>query len=151
MLPGRPMEALPRGGMGAAIARNHTPIDTDAPCLATGTQADVLVQERCRCCVCGLRSNWGCFSTAANPNGAVHRVRRRAGQQQHDAERGYEARAATTMCGAVCKRFLIPFHQSQRSLRPADCRYAVTTLEAWTEIVARAANLRRRLSRSLMQ
>ena len=52
---------------GAAIARNHMPVDTGAPCLARGTQADVLVQERCRCSLCGLRSNLAWFTTAANP------------------------------------------------------------------------------------
>ena len=52
---------------GAAIARNHMPVDTGAPCLARGTQADVLVQERCHCSLCGLRSNLGWFTTTANP------------------------------------------------------------------------------------
>ena len=44
---------------GAAIARNHMPVDTGVSCLVRGTQADVLVQERCRCCVCSVRSNRG--------------------------------------------------------------------------------------------
>ena len=52
---------------GAAIARKCMAVDTGAPCLARGTQADVLVQERCRCSLCGLRSNRGWFTTAANP------------------------------------------------------------------------------------
>ena len=51
----------------AAIARNHMFLLTGAPCLVTGAQMDILTQERCRCCVCGLRSIWDRLSTAANP------------------------------------------------------------------------------------
>jgi hypothetical protein len=58
---------LPQGAHGGATTRrmgqqshgNHMPVDTGVSCLARGTQADVLVQEWCRCCVCSVRSNRG--------------------------------------------------------------------------------------------
>ena len=125
----RPMEAQPRGW-----GSNRTEIT----CRST---------RACRASPGGPKRTSSCKSGAVAPfvacdrtwagspppqtqHDAPHSVHKRAGRHRHDAERGCEARAATTMCGAVCKRILIPSHQSQRSRRTAACRCAVTTLEA---------------------
>ena len=127
---GRRMEAQPRRRKGQQ-SHGITCRSTRAPRASPGGP------KRTSSCKSGAVApfvacdrTWAGSPPPQTQHDAPHSVHKRAGRHRHDAERGCEGRAATTMCGAVCKRILIPSHQPRSSLHRAPCRYAVTTLEA---------------------
>ena len=120
---------------GDQIAPNCTPIETDASGPTTGTTTRLLPARRRHWGMCGVAPDGGYRVGATNPTWRRQHVRGPPVRHQHHAGHDREANAGMMMCGAVCKPIFIASHQSQRSRRPVACRYAVTTLEAWTEIV----------------
>ena len=112
-----------------------------------GRRPDFFPQGRRHWGMCGVAPDGGYRVGATNPTWRRQRVRGPPVRHQHHAGHDREANAGMMMCGAVCKPIFIASHQSQRSRRPVACRYAVTTLEAWTEIVG-LDDTRRKMTRS---